>query len=155
MKTINYYFIKEYQWKSNWFSETGLLKANIYPTDEFIQKNGYISFSILGTIFSSDNKLKNIQWLNELITNIEKVINGELEITGTHCETESLEIRKEFSRPIDNLDMHGSNPPIDGPNSWNVTTPLDLQYIPTIEILELFKDWRDFIITSNDVKLTR
>lgn len=145
MKTIDYYFIKEYQWKKVWFSELGILKASIMPTNDFINKNGYINFSILSSIFSSDRMLKDINWVDELIKNIQKVLNGELEITGTYCETESLEIRRDFSRPIDNLDMHGSNPSNDTPNSWNVTTPIELQYIPTEEILQLFIDWKLFL----------
>ena len=29
-KTVEYYFIKEYQWNNKWFSKTGICKAKVY-----------------------------------------------------------------------------------------------------------------------------
>ncbi len=150
MKTIDYYFTKEYQWKSTWFSDTGLLKAKVYPTNEFIQQFKYIDFNLVGQIFTSKKEFYDIVFVDSIISEIKKVINLEKTIHIISSEIVLLEIQRINSKPIDMLgDIEG----IEAPLSWNISTPKELQYIPTVEILQLFQDWKSFLIAQNNVIL--
>lgn len=150
MKTIDYYFIKEFQWKSNWFSDKGLLKAKVYPTNEFIQQFKYVDFNIVGQIFTSKKEFYKTDFVDSIITEIKKVISFESTNYVISSEILLLEIQGINTKPIDLLgDSYG----IECPISWNISTPQELQYIPTVEILQLFQDWKSFIIKQNDVIL--
>jgi hypothetical protein len=150
MKILDYYFIKEFQWKSNWFSETGLLKAKIYPTNEFIQNNKYIDYDIIGGVFLYNKEFKSIDLTNLIIQNIQRVISKELNSYTISNEIMSLEIESFFTKPIDNL---GDSEGIEAPLSWNVSTPKEFQYIPSIEILKLFEDWKIFLEMQKNISL--
>lgn len=64
-------------------------------------------------------------------------------------ENIGMEFKNDFCRPIDHLtptdSQHGDS------INWNHTTPIELQYIPTKEIFQLFDDWLEFLkeIKSN------
>jgi hypothetical protein len=140
MKTIEYYFIHEYQWKINWFSKTGLLKVKVYPTDEFIRKFKYVDFDVVGQIFTSK-----MDYIESIIAEIKKVISLERTTFVISNEDVSLEIQSENARPFDNYELHGSYETGVESRNWNITTPIELQYIPTEEILQLFIDWLEFL----------
>jgi hypothetical protein len=151
---IDYYFLLEFSWdEKSGFNPNGIPRAKFLPNFEKTNKYGQVSYEILESLFISNTKLFDSKFLNVLINNIKNTIGGLEEITLVHCESESLEIRKEFTRPIDNLDIHGTSISIDGPNSWNISTPIELQYIPTVEILQLFEDWKQFLEAQKKVSL--
>ena len=145
MKTLDYYFIKEYQWKTKWVSEIGGLKVKVNPTNEFIQKFNYIDFNIIGQIFTSKKEFYNTQFVDSIITEIKKVISFERTSYLIGSEIVLLEVGNISTRPID---MIGDAEGLEVPLSWNVSTPIHLQYIPTSEILNIFEDWLDFLIEA-------
>lgn len=145
MKTIEYYFIHEYQWKINWFSKTGLLKVKVYPTDEFIRKFKYVDFDVVGQIFTSKMDFYKTDYIESIIAEIKKVISLERTTFVISNEDVSLEIQSENARPFDNYELHGSYETGVESRNWNITTPIELQYIPTEEILQLFIDWLEFL----------
>lgn len=151
---IKYYFLLEFSWDKKFgFNPKGIPRVKFFPNFEETNKYGTVSYGILESMFISNTKLSDIKYIDLLITNIQNVIDGLIQSTIVNCETESLEINIDYARPIDNLDIHGTNSPIDGPNSWNLTTPIKLQYIPTSKILTLFKEWKLFLIAQNDIVL--
>lgn len=137
---LEYYFIQEFQWKDMWKSQNGISKPIIRASNQVL-KNQYVDYSILEGIILHSKKLNNYNlgfgYVKELKSNLKK--NG---ISCIYNEVAELEIRKEFSRPIDNL---GSIDGIGAPLSWNIATPECLQYIPTIEIFQLLDDWVRFL----------
>ena len=64
-------------------------------------------------------------------------------------EDRLLEVGNISTRPID---MIGDAEGVEVPLSWNVSTPIYLQYIPTSEILNIFEDWLDFLIEAETIK---
>lgn len=148
MKTLDYYFIKEYQWKSNWFSDTGLLKAKVYSTNEFIQHFKYVDFNLVGQIFTSKKDFYNTDFVDSIITEIKRVISFERTNYVISSEIVLLEIESIKTKPIDLL---GDSEGIEAPLSWNISTPQELQYIPTKEILQLFEDWKQFLKEQKSV----
>ncbi len=151
---IKYYFLLEFSWdKKSGFNPNGIPRVKFLPNFEETNKYGQVSYVILESFFISNAKLFDIKFLDVLINNIENIIDGLKESIIVYCETESLEVTKEFTRPIDNLDIHGTNLTLYGSNSWNISTPKVLQYIPTTEILQLFKDWRQFLEKQKSVSL--
>jgi len=148
MRVLDYYFIKEYQWKLNWFSKSGLLKVNVFPTNEFIREKGYVNFNIVGEIFLAKKEFLDIKYINSTISKIKQVITGDLTIYEISNECVLLEIKKIYTRPISLL---GDSTGEEAPLSWNLSTPVELQKIPTKEILQLFKDWKQFLNTQKDV----
>ncbi len=153
MKVINYEFFLEHLWKNQERFLIPFPKVRIWTTSVFNKLFGRVDLTILEAIFVSHNNLRDINYVKILISNVLQVINGELAIAVVNCTAESLEIRKDRCRPIDNLEIYGSDPPVDGPNSWNKTTPLELQYLPTEEILKLFMDWLEFLLTIENMCL--
>lgn len=149
MKILDYYFIKEFQWKSKWFSEKGLLKAKIYPTNDFIQKHRFIDFDLIGQVFYN-KELKSVDSTELIISEIKKVITLETQQYKISNEFLALEIGNEYTIPID---YFGDSEGIEVPLSWNISTPKELQYIPTVEILQLFEDWKVFLTEQNRVIL--
>lgn len=119
MKTIDYYFIKEFQWKSNWYSNTGLLKAKVYPTNEFIQKFKYVDFNIIGQIFTSKTDFYNSGFVDTIIAEIKRVIALERTSYVISSEIVLLEIGTINTKPID---MLGDAEGIEAPLSWNISS---------------------------------
>lgn len=139
---IDYYFIKEFQWKSNWFSDKGLLKAKVYATDQFIKQFEFVDYDIVGQIFTSKKDFQNTEFIETVITEIKNVIDNVNSKYIISSEIVLLEVQSEYTRP---LDLLGDSDGIEGPLSWNITTPEKLQYIPSKEILKLFSDWKLFL----------
>lgn len=65
---------------------------------------------------------------------------------------EAVELRfdGQLCRIIDNL---GDAEGIEAPLSWNISTPENLQYIPSSEVYEIICDWRDFLIEQEKQQL--
>ncbi len=145
---IDYYFIKEFEWKSNWFSESGLLKAKVYATDEFIKKFEFVDYNIVGQIFTSKKDFENIEFIQMIIFEIENVIENKNLKYIISSEIVLLEVKCENTKIID---MLGDSEGVEAPLSWNISTPLELQYIPTVKILEIFKSWHEFLKVESDI----
>ncbi len=155
MSYLKYNFFAEFEWnKEIGFSAEGTPKIKLYTNPEHNMGAGLVNFEILEMLFISSSNLSDVNYLQSVIKSIKDVKAGLLNETLINSETESLEVKKEFCRPLDNLDMYGSNPK-DGNNSWNISTPLNLQYIPTEEILVLFHEWREFILVNKQTTLSR
>ncbi len=140
MKYLEYYFQLEFQWKNDWFSKSGIPKPIIRPSIDFIQQNKYVDFNIIESVFISGIRYSYSDWLNKL-----DKIKNDLSHEGQSYignETAGLEIKIDFCRPIDNL---GDEIGIEAPLSWNLAIPLEFQYIPTLEIIQLFDDWCEFL----------
>ena len=148
MRTLDYFFIKEFQWKTNWFSNTGILRANIKPSTEFIQKYGYIDYDIIGQVFLYNEEFKYIDSTELIILEIKKVIALDIPFFIISNEFLSLKIESLFTRPID---YFGDSEGIEAPLSWNISTPQELQNIPTKEVLQLFEDWKQFLEEQKNV----
>lgn len=152
-KILKYSFSIEFLWHSrNSFSKKGVPKVSFYIVPSNSGEFDSVGIEILNTLFISYDKLKDIRYLNRVIDEILNVTQGRRSQVIIGNEAESLEIKKDLSRVIDGLDMYGSNP-VDGENSWNISTPLHLQYIPTKEVLSFFVNWREFICYSDKVVL--
>lgn len=150
MKVLEYYFKIEFQWLNGWSSEKGLLFPVINPSNEFVRMNGYVEYRILGDVFLYNKEVKTIEGARAKTKEIKKVLSGERELLIISSESSDLEIRKELSRPIDNLgDSKGEEAPL----SWNVSTPYQYQTIPTNEIFNLFNDWVIFLDKCSSFKL--
>jgi len=76
----------------------------------------------------------NIEYLEEIITNLIKVRSGELEEYDFGYEVYSIECKKEISQVIDTY------------NDWEC-----IAEITTQEVYKLMKDWREYLI-NNDQK---
>lgn len=150
-KMLSYYFLKEYQWKDDWFSTDGICKANIYASNEFLQTNRYVDYSIFGDSFSHLKKMKKIesatQVLNEIKLNLKQ---GKGYYLGG--EISGIDIGPELTRAIDNL---GSQDGIEAPISWNISTPIEHQSVPTSEIIEIIEGWIKFLIQQKNIKLNK
>ncbi len=144
---IEYYFIKEFQWKSNWVSESGLLKAKVFATDEFIKKFEFVDYNIVGQIFTSKKDFQNIEFIRIIISEIEKVIENENSKYIISSEIVLLEVKSEHTKVID---MLGDSEGVEAPLNWNISTLAQLQYIPTTEILKMFNDWKQFLEEQMD-----
>ncbi len=144
---IEYYFIKEFQWKSNWVSESGLLKAKVFATDEFIKKFEFVDYNIVGQIFTSKKDFQNIEFIRIIISEIEKVIENENSKYIISSEIVLLEVKSEHTKVID---MLGDSEGVEAPLNWNISTLEQLQYIPTTEILKMFNDWKQFLEEQMD-----
>lgn len=148
-RTLRYYFTKEYQWKDDWFSTTGICKANIYASDHFLQTKKYVDFSILGDCFSHLKKMKTIESSSQILSEIKSNLkDGKGYYLGG--EVSGIDIGVKTTRAIDNL---GSKDGIEAPISWNIKTPSELQSVPTLEILEIIENWIKFLEEQENIKL--
>lgn len=82
-----------------------------------------------GVYFSTEIKNLELDYLNEIVTSLEKVLSGELEQYDFGCEVYSIECKKEVSSVIDLY------------NDWKC-----ISEIKTQEIYELIRDWRNHLI---------
>lgn len=145
MKHFDYYFIIEFQWNEIWYSHTGLLKPVIYPTSELSLLYGNIDYSIIASLFVNTQSFQNYNQFNILINDIKISLleTGKALIAN---EIVNLEMTATFCLFIDNIDMYGTH---DSPN-WNNSTKVEVQQIPTHEILEMLDKWLIFLkITEN------
>jgi hypothetical protein len=152
MKTLEYYFTQEFQWNKEWFSLDGISKAIVYPSNEFIKTYEYVDYTIIGNIFMYKANLNKIENVESVIDNIESVIAKNKLSYVVFSEMISLEINAEYTRPIDNI---GTKDGQEGPLSWNTSTPENLQFVPTPEILNLFIDWKNFLKETHVMKYIR
>ncbi len=150
MKYLDYYFVKEFQWHKKWFSEDGLLKPIIRPTDSFIKNKGWVDFEILEYVFIYNSKMTQIDFVAEIIRKINLVLEKHLENFSIYNEIVELEILYDFCRPIDNI---GGRKNEEGPLSWNIKTKQSLQYIPTTEFLNILNEWLLFLSVSKSVSI--
>ena len=142
MQTIEYYFKIEFQYKNGiWLSNLGNLRVSVNATQEIL-KLRYVNYNILGDFIVLTPSMHQISKAELLINRIKQELTDKGE-TYYGNENIGLEIKYDFSRPIDHLT------PVEkrGEQSinWNIITPLELQYIPTQEIFKLFDDWLDFL----------
>ena len=150
-KILSYYFIKEYQWKDDWYSIDGLCKAKIYASNEFLQTNKYVDYSIFGDCFSHLKKMKTVESSTEVLKDIRlKLKQGK----GYHLggEVSGIDIGLKLTRAIDNL---GSTDGIEAPISWNIATPIEYQSVPTSEILEIIERWIKFLFEQKNLNLNK
>lgn len=80
----------------------------------------------------------NNNYLNEIVTSLEHVLNGQLAKYEFGYEVYTIECSKDISCVIDTF------------NEWKT-----IAEVSTIEIYNLMRDWRDYIIeweSENDVK---
>lgn len=153
-KTLKYTLSIEFPWdQENGFSKRGVPKISFWINPNRERDFDAVGVEILNALFLSCDKLRDISSLNKVIEEILNVTQGIKKHFFIGYEAESLEIKKDLSRVIDGLDMYGKFP-VDGQNSWNISTPSNLQYIPTIEILEIFRNWKNFLIVSERITLT-
>ena len=90
-----------------------------------------------------------VEFVFQKIKEIEKVTTNASEVIHMFNEVVVLE-KKDLSRIIDNL---GDSEDIETHLSWNVSTPLELQYIPTDEILEIFRSWYQFLKVQSYINI--
>lgn len=150
-KVLSYYFIKEYQWKDDWFSTDGICKAKINASNEFLQTNKYVDYSIFGDCFSQLKKMKTVESSTQVLEEIRlNLMQGK----GYHLggEVSGIDIGTKLTRAIDNL---GSKDGIEAPISWNISTPIENQSVPTSEIIEIIEAWIKFLIEQENIKLNR
>ncbi len=57
-------------------------------------------------------------------------------------EISGIDIGPKLTRAIDNL---GSKDGIEAPISWNISTPIEYQSVPTSEIIEIIEGWIKFL----------
>ncbi|HRI02058.1 MAG TPA: hypothetical protein PK006_13485 [Saprospiraceae bacterium] len=141
MKTIQYYFKLEFQYMNGtWLSNEGNLRSCVSATHDVL-KNTYVDYSILGDFIILTLDMQDYSKAKILITRLKQELSqkGNTYYGNEHV---GLKIEKSFCRPIDNL---GTEDGIDGPLSWNIITPPELQYIPTEEVFNLFNDWLKFL----------
>ncbi len=74
----------------------------------------------------------NFEYLEEIVTNLIKVLSGELEQYDFGFEVYSIECKKKISQVIDTY------------NDWK-----SIAEIPTQEVYKLMKDWRDYLINNS------
>lgn len=147
-KTLKYAHSLEFPWnKENGFSKKGVPKISFWINPKRERDFDAVGVEILNGLFLSSDKLRDINSLNTIIEEILNVIQGTKNHFYVGNEAESLKIKKDLSRVIDGIDIYGKIPE-DGQNSWNISTPSNLQYIPTLEILEIFRNWKNFLIAS-------
>jgi len=148
-RILDYYFIKEYQWKKDWFSTSGICKAKICASDYFLQTNAYVDFSIFGDCFSVLRKLKTVKSSNQVLFEIKTNLNiGKDYYLGD--EVSGLAIGANVTQAIDNL---GSEDGIESQISWNIKTPKEFQTVPTSEILIILEDWIKFLREQEKIKI--
>jgi hypothetical protein len=82
-----------------------------------------------GDYFLTEISNLRFQYLEEIVPSLEKVINGEVEQYDFGYEVYFIECRKDVSQVIDTYD------------GWR-----SIAEIPTEEIYELMRDWRDYLI---------
>lgn len=149
MKVLEYYFTIEFQWLDNWFSKSGVCHAKINPSQEFINKNQYIDYTILdrlfiGPGFQSYESYK--VWLEDFNSRFSKDKYIEFGHEGLVVEMDS-----EFSKIIDTI---GDNIGIEAPLNWSITTPIQYQSIPTCEIMEMMDKWLIFLKRTENLNIT-
>jgi|WetSurMetagenome_2_1015567.scaffolds.fasta_scaffold09848_3 hypothetical protein len=142
MKVLDYYFILEYQWKEKWFSEFGICKPKISASNEFVQKNGFIDYSIINSIIILDRRLNNVEMLNNLLDEMKMTIDKN-NIYYIGSDIASMDINSEFSMVFD---LMGNTDIEEKRLTWNDVTPYEFQMIPTSEIFELLHSWRNFLL---------
>jgi hypothetical protein len=101
---------------------------NEIGTPQFLIKGGLDGLSELG---SCENYI-------EIVMSLEQVLAGKLERYNFGYEVYMIECKKEISKVIDTFD------------GWKVVAE-----IPTQEVYELMRDWRDYLIeweTNNKIK---
>lgn len=149
MNIIDYYFIKEYQWKNKWYSKKGVLKVKVFPSNDFIKQNGYVDFNLVGQIFTSKKEFQDVMYINSIISEIGQVLRLKENNYKVSSEIVLLDINGPLTKPIDLL---GDSEGIEAPLSWNHIVSQELQYIPTTEIFQLFKDWKSFLEEQKGIK---
>jgi hypothetical protein len=147
---IEYYFLLEFSWsKEQQFSKNGFPRAKFHINFKYAEEHGWANYHILESVFTESNMLK-IDCITKKIQDIKSVIKGEKKETQIFSESVNLSVKKDFTRIEDNL---GDTEGIEAPISWNISTPTELQYIPTEKILQLFKDWKKFLQSQEKVTL--
>lgn len=148
MKVLEYYFKVEFQWLDNWFSKAGVCHAIVNPSQEFIINNQYIDYNIIGRLFMG-NEFQRYEsyklWLEGINSKFSKDNYIEFGQNGL-----VVEMNSEFSKLIDTI---GDNIGIEAPLNWNITTPIQNQFIPTSEILQILLHWEKFLATVETCKL--
>lgn len=146
---LNYYFQIQFNWKNKWFSGSGLKRPIIRASNQVLIKN-FVDYSILEGFILHTNAMQELLSVDKFIKYLKQELNEKNEAYYGN-EIVGLEIKHDFCRPIDNL---GTDDGRDGPLNWNIATPEKLQYIPTVEIFQLFDDWLAFLkeIESNSPK---
>lgn len=85
-----------------------------------------------GVYFSTEIKNLGLDYLNEIVTSLEKVLSGELEQYNFGYEVYSIECKKEISLVIDVYD------------DWKCISEIETQ-----EIYEFIRDWRNHLIKNH------
>lgn len=153
MKVLSYYFLLEFGWERSreWTSEKGFPRLRARASDEFLAQNGYINYELFESVFVSDYRMRNPEYLDQKLAAIKSVLNGETENTFISNECVQLEIVGDQCRIID---MLGDSEGIEVWLSWNITTPEQFQYISTSEVYQIVNDWRDFLLEVGKKQFT-
>lgn len=149
MEYLRYYFKYEFIWNKKWQNTQGHKTLVISASNALLSKE-YIDYSLLVGFFLHTKSLQEFLIASNFIERLKQELNEKNEAYYGN-EIVGLEIKHDFCRPIDNL---GTDDGRDGPLNWNIATPEKLQYIPTVEIFQLFDDWLAFLkeVESNSPK---
>jgi len=137
---LHYYFLIQFAWKKTWYSQTGLKKP-VIRASELVLRKEYVDYSILESFFL-DNETQKYNSANLLFSTIKLNVSKDKKAYFGSELGSGIEFKPDFCKLIDTL---GTDDGIDGPLNWNIKTPEHLQFIPTIEIFQLFDDWLDFL----------
>ncbi|WP_337965035.1 hypothetical protein [uncultured Flavobacterium sp.] len=88
-----------------------------------------------GEHFSTEILNLKLDYLEEIVKSLEKVLSGELLYYDFGYEVYSIECKKEISQVIDTY------------NYWKC-----IAEIPTQEVYELMKDWKDYLIANSNTE---
>ena len=88
-----------------------------------------------GDYFSTEILNLKFDYLQEIVKSLEKVLSGELQYYDFGYEVYSIECKKEISQVIDTY------------NYWKC-----IAEIPTQEVYELLKDWKDYLIANSKIE---
>lgn len=147
--TVDFYFIKEYQWKDNWYSKEGVCRVKVSASHEFLQNNPYVDYSIFGDWFVLTNKMRNCESAIKVFQDIKKALkNNDSYYLGN--ENSGIEIDIEKTTAYDNL---GSEDGMEAPICWNIKTPKKYQSIPTEEMLRIIETWIIFLDEQTQIEL--
>ena len=140
MKYLEYYFVLEFQWNQKWFSSQGIAKTVINFTHDVYSVYGFVDYSIVSSIFSLSNRFQNHEKFTELLNDLKNHIQTQRPYTISE-ELVGLEFEGDTCRPIDYLSLYGPN----GTSNWNLSTKVELQFIPAQEIIEIMEKWKIFL----------
>jgi len=73
MKALDYYFLLEFGWRKKDGFYDGFPRIKIRGSSEFNLKYGYVNFELLESVFVSNLKMKRINYVNNVIINIQNI----------------------------------------------------------------------------------